>query len=162
MKESFVKIGNEHIFLRHSKIIPYKLTLLFVHGIGESGLCFKEALEDERFGKYNILIPDLVGYGRSSESKSGDNSFGSQIDMLFYLIKYFELNDVVLLGHSMGGDITTLLCSRDKYGKISKYINIEGDLTQHDLFVSSKAVEADRENRFPEWFENFFEMLSNV
>ncbi|MCF8068063.1 MAG: alpha/beta hydrolase [Desulfobacterales bacterium] len=156
MKESFIKVDDGYIYMRRNRtFIPYKKTLLFIHGLGESGLCFKEVLEDERFNKYNILIPDLIGYGRSSDSRSGDYSFASHVKMMFSLIDTLSLNEIFLVGHSMGGDITTLLCSRDLNRKVKKYINIEGDITQHDLFVSSKAVEADGNNCFPEWFESY-------
>jgi hypothetical protein len=37
--------------------------------------------------------------------------------------------DLIIIGHSMGGDIATLLCASDKRNMIVKFVNIEGGLT---------------------------------
>jgi len=44
MQESVFRLEGmkEYMFLRHNEINHGKTTLLFVHGLGESGLCFKE------------------------------------------------------------------------------------------------------------------------
>ena len=157
MRESYFKIDNEHMFLRHNKIIPDRMTLLFVHGLGDSGLTFEPVFADNRFRDFNIVAPDLVGYGRSSQAlKTGGYSFSAQVDRLWRLIKSKGLYKLIVIGHSMGGDITTLLCHSDNMSLVKKYVNIEGDVTQHDLFVSSKVAEAHAKGNFNSWFSNVF------
>ena len=52
----------------------------------------------------------------------------------------------------MGGDIATLLCASDKKNKIVKFVNIEGSITQFDLFISQEAVKAAESGNFTNWF----------
>ena len=156
MHESFVAIDNDYMFYRHNEILPGRQTLLFVHGLGESGLCFEEVFNDKRFQDFNILVPDMIGYGRSSKSEAGDYRFKSQITRLSGLLELYEVDKLILIGHSMGGDITTLFCADDHRGLVKQYVNIEGDITQFDIFISYDAVKADKENRFHEWFYDEF------
>lgn len=156
MKESIFNVGAEHLFLRHTEIKPERATILLVHGLGESGLCYREIFKDARFANFNIIVPDLSGYGRSTKAVNNDYSFDAQVNRLQHLIQQLELTNILVVGHSLGGDLTTLLCARDQQKLIQKYVNIEGDLTQHDLIISKGAVEAEREGRFGEWFYNDF------
>ena len=157
MRESYFKIDNEYMFISHNKIISDRTTLLFVHGLGDSGLTFEPMFTDNRFRDFNIVVPDLVGYGRSSQSlRTGGYSFSAHLDRLWRLIKSKGLYKLILVGHSMGGDITTLLCQSDNMSLVKKYVNIEGDVTQHDLFVSSKVAEAHARGNFNSWFSDVF------
>lgn len=160
MRESFIKIFDDYLFLRHSPLLADRPTLLFVHGLGDSGKTFQEVFEDSRFELFNILAPDLAGYGRSSAST--DYSFGAHTNRLWNLIEKLESRErieierLIVVGHSLGGDITTLFCDSDRRGKVRKYVNIEGDITQFDLFISGQAVEAANRGEFRQWFESAF------
>jgi pimeloyl-ACP methyl ester carboxylesterase len=159
-RESLIKILDDYVFLRHSPLLPNRPTLLFVHGLGDSGKSFQEVFEDTRFDLFNILVPDLVGYGRSSAST--DYSFGAHTNRLWILIERLESQErikierLIVVGHSLGGDITTLFCNSDRRGQVKKYVNIEGDITQFDLFISGQAVEAANRGEFKQWFESDF------
>ncbi|MFC1859856.1 alpha/beta fold hydrolase [Thermodesulfobacteriota bacterium] len=155
-KESYLKIENDYLFYRRGEILPGRKTLLFVHGLGESGLCFREVFEDNRFSAFNLIVPDLIGYGRSSKSAGGNYSFRFQISRLSKLVNRLEIEELILVGHSMGGDITTLFCREGPENIIKGYVNVEGDITQFDVFISNHAVAAYKENRFYEWFYNDF------
>lgn len=154
--ESFIQIGEEKIFLRHNEINSQRKTLLFVHGLGASGMSYREVFQDQRFHEFNLLVPDLVGYGKSSRSHPDVCGFDSHVQRLWKLLGKYEIRDLVLIGHSMGGDITTLMCASDSQGIIKKYVNIEGDITQFDLTFSSKAVEAAEKGNFLAWFQGEF------
>ena len=58
--------------------------------------------------------------------------------------------DVVLVGHSMGGMIGTLVASR--MPKLRAFINVEGPLTLADLDTARKAAES---KGFTRWFRDF-------
>ncbi|HLP59091.1 MAG TPA: alpha/beta hydrolase [Candidatus Deferrimicrobium sp.] len=161
MIESIIQLGEDSVFLRHNCIKPKCKTLLFVHGLGESGACFREVFQDRRFYEFNLMVPDLVGYGESSRSHSGGCNFDSHVKRLWQLLEKYETHDLIVIGHSMGGDITTLMCASDSRGIIKKYINIEGDVTQFDLFISSEAVKAGEKGNFPAWFREDF-MIATV
>ena len=161
MKETLFKEGNEYNYIRHDEIIPDRTTLLFLHGLGDCGLCFQEVFEDGRFDKCNIVVPDLIGYGKSSESTDGDYRIEAHIEKLWKIIADLEIRDLIVLGHSMGGDIATFLCASDRKNVIKKFVNIEGNITQYDLFISREAVKAAEEGNFTHWFYDEF-MKSKV
>ena len=124
MVETIFKDGSEFNYIRHDEISTDRMTLLFIHGLGESGQCFQEVFEDGRFDNCNIIVPDLIGYGKSSESVNEDYGFDTHIEKLWKIIEYFKVLDLIVIGHSMGGDITTLLCASDKNNKIVRFVNI--------------------------------------
>lgn len=161
MFETIFKEGNESNYIRHNMIMPGRMTLLFLHGLGESGQCFQEVFGDRRFDNCNIVVPDLIGYGKSSESADGNYSFETHIEKLWKIIEYFNIFNLIVIGHSMGGDIATLLCVSDKKNKIVKFINIEGNITQYDLFISQEAVKAGEAGNFTHWFHDEF-MVAKV
>jgi pimeloyl-ACP methyl ester carboxylesterase len=150
--ETIFKEGNEFNYIRHNEITPGRMTMLFLHGLGESGQCFQEVFEDGRFDKCNIIVPDLIGYGKSSESADGDYRFEVHVEKLWKIIAGLEINSIIVIGHSMGGDIATFLCASDRKNMIQKFVNIEGNVTQYDLFISREAVKAAEEGNFTHWF----------
>ena len=79
------------------------ITLLFVHGwcIDKSYWSYQS---DGFCSDYKIVTMDLPGYGNSGKDR-GDwsvEAFGSDINVI---IEQLQLDHVVLIGHSMGGDI---------------------------------------------------------
>ncbi len=156
MPEAFFKTGDELLYVRHNDPGPERRTLLFIHGLGDSGLSFEDVFDDARFDGFNLVVPDLVGYGRSSGCpRQNGYGFESHIARLWDLIRAWNLPPLTVIGHSMGGDLSTLLCRSDTGGVIEGFVNIEGVLTQFDLFISGRAVKADREGRFDPWFRKF-------
>jgi pimeloyl-ACP methyl ester carboxylesterase len=156
LNETLFKEGSDFSHIRHNEISPGRMTLLFLHGLGDCGLCFQEVFEDRRFDKFNIIVPDLIGYGKSSESADGGYGFEVHIEKLWKIIADLKLHDFIVIGHSMGGDIATLLCASDKKNKIVKFVNIEGNITQFDLFISQEAVKAAEADNFTHWFYDEF------
>ena len=161
MNEMIFEEGNEFNYIRHNEISPGRITLLFIHGLGDCGLCFQEVFEDRRFDKFNIIVPDLIGYGKSSESANGDYGFEVHIEKLWKIFADLKLHDLIVIGHSMGGDIATFLCASDQKDIIKKFVNIEGNITQFDLFISREAVKAAEDGNFTHWFYDEF-MKSKV
>lgn len=156
MNESLVRVDDGWIYVRHSKIRRRCPSLIFVHGLGESGLCFAEAFEESGFDRVNIVVPDLLGYGRSTASESRDYSFKKQVGRLWSVVDHFQLRNLTLVGHSMGGDIATLMCAGDSDERIEHLVNIEGALTPEDRFISSQAVAAADRGEFNAWLRTDF------
>lgn len=157
--ERFVHVGNEHLFTRHSDIRSNRPSLLFIHGLGESGLCFGEAFSCGLFPDYNLIVPDLTGYGRSSRAVNGDYSFAAQIGRLKELISILDVGRVTLIGHSLGGILGTLWAGWDR--AIKRLVNVEGNLTAADATFSKRAASAFEElrgefGRWRAWFLSEF------
>jgi pimeloyl-ACP methyl ester carboxylesterase len=156
LMDSFLSIFKNQIFVRKNRLHQGRKTLFFIHGLGESGLCFKEVFEYDKFDAFNIVIPDMTGYGKSSSSNSKDYSFKAQMRTLWEIMRRLGLSNITLIGHSLGGVMGTLTCSGDRNALIEKFVNIEGNLTQHELFISGQAVQAEERGEFHSWFSEIF------
>ncbi len=156
MNEMLFKEGNEFNYIRHNGLSSERNTMLFLHGLGDSGLCFQEVFEDSKLGGFNIVVPDMNGYGKSSASTDGDYSLKTYINRLWKILEETSVNDLIVIGHSMGGDIATLLCASDENNIIKKFVNIEGNITQFDLFISHEAIKAAENGNFAHWFYDEF------
>jgi pimeloyl-ACP methyl ester carboxylesterase len=150
IQQSMIEVSGAQMFIRHNGFLPSRKTILFIHGIGESGLCFSEAFHALPATEFNILVPDLPGFGKSSSATDGDYSFARQIPRLLELLEQFGIGEFHLVGHSMGGNIGTLLCQRHAEQVLS-FVNIEGDLTADNRYLVDQALQADIEGRFAEW-----------
>ncbi|MCD4653479.1 alpha/beta hydrolase [bacterium] len=130
-----------HLFFRKFTQPDPTGTLLFVHGLGESGLCFERIIEviikHPLLSAWNLLIPDLPGYGKSLKSKHPHSL--QQLAKLILEIMQNLPKPVVLIGHSMGGVIGQLVSESD-VNKPDAFINIEGNLTPNDCVFSSQAA----------------------
>jgi pimeloyl-ACP methyl ester carboxylesterase len=156
MQEHIFQLEDGWLFVRHRDLQRSRPVLLFIHGLGESGLCFKEAFESGPMKEFGIVVPDMMGYGRSSRAHNGDYGMDSQIRRLWRLADLLELESFYVVGHSLGGDIGTFMASSDTRRRIKGLVNIEGDLTPHDIFFSNKVVTAAESGNFSEWFEKEF------
>lgn len=79
-------------------------TLLFIHGLGSYLPAWKKNIEGLR-GKYRCIAIDLPGYGKSSKGPySGSMTFFAGVVADF--IRTQKLENVTLVGHSMGGQIS--------------------------------------------------------
>jgi pimeloyl-ACP methyl ester carboxylesterase len=72
MLQSMVSSDHGKYYLRYTNAKRGAPGVLFIHGLGESGLSFKEALAAAELSAYSLYIPDLLGYGRSSLASSND------------------------------------------------------------------------------------------
>lgn len=119
-----------------------KGTILYIHGLGESGLCFESLMTDPRLQDWNHLAPDLPGYGKSlwCPEPLGLQDFA---DRLRSLMKVLQISNVVLVGHSMGGVIGTLLMeSLDDatVPLVAGFANVEGNISMGDCGFSARAT----------------------
>jgi len=133
------KVNGGNMFFRHNDSAPDRETLLFVHGLGESSLSFQEAFESPSLSRFRIIAPDLLGFGQSSDAEYGNYSFDAQISGLIKLLDLLEVSSFTVIGHSMGGDLGTIICDEHPE-RVKRFLNIEGNLTSHDLFITELAI----------------------
>ena len=122
-------------------------TIFYVHGLGESALCFERLMADPRLAHWDHLAPDLIGYGKSGWDPE-PLALDEHVEQLELFLGRFHRNPVVILGHSMGGVIGLRFCER--FGdRVRAFINVEGNLTLPDCGYSSRVVEYSPD----EWLE---------
>jgi pimeloyl-ACP methyl ester carboxylesterase len=153
---STINVSGGTLFYRHTQIDSQRPTLLCIHGLGDSGQAFLEAFREADLQAYNIIVPDLLGYGKSSRASDDDYCFYRQITRLYQLLDGLGIMEFDLIGHSMGGDIGTLMCANDEQGRIQAFANIEGDLTQGDRFITNQALAAEKTIGFEFWLRHRF------
>jgi len=82
-------------------------TLLFVHG-----WCINKEYWNEQTnyfcGRYNVVTLDLPGFGMSGKNRT-EWTFDQYADDINEFIKAEKLKNVILIGHSMSGDILLLM-----------------------------------------------------
>jgi pimeloyl-ACP methyl ester carboxylesterase len=143
-------------------------TILFIHGLGDSSLCWKSFYADEQLTEYTLLAPDLPGYGRTRMSKGVGGGIKQHVEHLRSLIEETVGGPLLVVGHSLGGLIATYLVRAIEQEELKQsaekthepvrlvgLVNVEGNLTGADAFISSRSVKADQRGHFDEWYEAF-------
>lgn len=127
--------------------------LLWIHGLGESGLGLEEVVAHPSLAHYGHVVADLPGYGRSPWS---DEPLGLE-DMAGHLLRWMdrgELEPLVLVGHSMGGVIGQILAERAPERFVA-FVDVEGNLSEGDCVYSRHADGVPLE----EWTETVIDGL---
>lgn len=155
IESSITKIDDDWIFVRHTPLSSSRRTILLVHALGDSSLSFLEAFESSYLKNFNVIAPDLVGHGRSSEASDDDYSFGAQIKRLDKILDELRISEFFLVGHSLGADIATHFAANHT-NRVSGLVNIEGNLTPPDVVISKQATEAAATEDFEKWFREDF------
>lgn len=98
-----VQVNNNGVFINHKSYGEGEFTLLFVHGWCINQTYWSKQVEALR-SDYRIVTVDLPGFGESGINRESWSikKYGEDINTV---IEQLNLNNVILVGHSMGGDI---------------------------------------------------------
>jgi len=99
---SVIDIG-EHISIAYRDEGEGKDTLLFIHGLS-SYIPAWNKIFPELSKNYRCIAIDLPGYGKSSQGIFS-GSVNNYNNVIFRFIKKMKLDNVTLVGHSMGGHL---------------------------------------------------------
>jgi pimeloyl-ACP methyl ester carboxylesterase len=97
-----------------------KTTLLFVHGLGGNSSHWSQNLDDLST-HFRCIAVDLPGYGFSSQRTYATPTLTFYANTLLQFIQKQKLKNVVLVGHSMGGQ-TAIIATLQKPSVIKKLI----------------------------------------
>jgi pimeloyl-ACP methyl ester carboxylesterase len=141
-EEATMRHGLHHgVFLRQSGSDRRERTLLWIHGLGESGLCFESVIARPELAGWHHLVPDLPGYGRTAWQTS-PLSLADHADLLADLCSDLALGPVAVAGHSMGGVVALLLAERHR-ALVRGVVDIDGNKSPDDCTFSSQAAAQD-------------------
>lgn len=79
-------------------------SFLLVHGFLGSTFSFRK-LAPLLAQKYQVFSLDLVGFGKSEKSRTFPYSYDSYATLIIQFIKSMGLRNVIVVGHSMGGQV---------------------------------------------------------
>jgi pimeloyl-ACP methyl ester carboxylesterase len=101
--DTAITIRNNGVNIAYTDTGKNDTTILFVHGWAINKGYWADQVS--YFGKkYRVVTIDLPGFGRSGKNRNkwDTKAYGSDIDSV---IKALDLKKVILVGHSMSGDI---------------------------------------------------------
>jgi pimeloyl-ACP methyl ester carboxylesterase len=85
---------------------------LLVHGGGHGGWCYKKVARLLRVAGHEVYAPSLTGLGDRSHLLGPHIDLDLQINDIVQILKYEDLRDVILVGHSYGGMVITGVADR--------------------------------------------------
>ena len=87
-------------------------TFLLVHGAWHGGWCWQPTRRPlEQLG-HDVHTPTLTGLGERSHLAHPEISPDTHVDDILGVIRWRELHDIILVGHSYGGLVITGVASR--------------------------------------------------
>jgi pimeloyl-ACP methyl ester carboxylesterase len=81
---------------------PNGKTVMLFHGNNFGGFYFKAIIDALTREGFRVIVPDQIGYGRSSKPIAPYN-FNSQSRNTFLILQHEKIEKVAIVGHSMGG-----------------------------------------------------------
>ena len=132
-----------------------KETLILLHGFCENISVFNHQIAALQTS-YNLLCIDLPGFGLSTVIK--DVTIPKMADEVKLVIDYLEINDCVLLGHSLGGYVT--LAFAKKYSQLLKGFGLLHSTAAKDNFERlakrKQLINFIKKNGSETFFKTFF------
>jgi pimeloyl-ACP methyl ester carboxylesterase len=128
---------------------PEAPPLILQHG-GRDHCRSWDWVAQELMADWRIIAPDLRGHGDSAWSPDGDYTMGAFIYDFAQLIHSLGYDEVSIVGHSLGGNIST--CFTGLYpDQVRKLVNIEGLGPSPELQAELEAK--GLANRMRDWIE---------
>jgi pimeloyl-ACP methyl ester carboxylesterase len=87
-------------------------TYLLIHGGGHGGWCYKKVSKLLQAEGHEVYAPSLTGCGDRSHLVGPHVDLDLQINDVVQILRYEDLNDVILAGHSYGGMVITGVADR--------------------------------------------------
>jgi pimeloyl-ACP methyl ester carboxylesterase len=105
-------------------------TYVLVHGAWHGSWCWKRVRSALQAEGHEVLTPALTGVGERSHMLSPQVNLDTHINDVVNLIKWEELTDVVLCGHSYGGCVIRGVA--DRIGeRIAKLVYLDAFVLEH-------------------------------
>jgi pimeloyl-ACP methyl ester carboxylesterase len=124
--------------------VPGK-TFLVAHGAWSAGWSWKRMHPLMAAAGHRLIVPTYTGLGEREHLASPDNNLETHIQDLLGVIKFEELNDIVLVAHSYGGMVGTGVADRVPE-RIRQIIYVDAFVPQagQSLFDVVPAATAER------------------
>ena len=118
------------------------VTFLVAHGAWGAGYAWRKMHPLMAAHGYRLVTPTYTGLGERAHLASPANNLDTHIQDILAVIKYEDLRDIVLIGHSYGGMVATGVADRAR-DRISQLIYLDAFVPRNGeaLFdlVSSEA-----------------------
>ena len=117
-------------------------TFVLVHGAWHGSWCWKRVRKALQAQGHEVFTPTLTGIGERSHLLSPEVNLATHIDDVVNLVRWEELSDVVLCGHSYGGCVISGVADRIP-DRISELVYLDAFVLQdgesaHDALPSAQ------------------------
>ncbi|MCE3075963.1 alpha/beta fold hydrolase [Chryseobacterium gwangjuense] len=82
-------------------------TILLLHGKNFNGAYWGRTAKDLSDKGFRVIIPDQIGFGKSSKPQNYQFSFSQLADNTKAILDELKIDKAIVLGHSMGGMVAT-------------------------------------------------------
>lgn len=118
--------------------------LVFVHGFGSSKEFFADAFLVRSLDSFSLIALDLPGFGESPAIEGLTYSMLDFANLLFEALDILGITSFNLCVHSMGG-LIGIEMARMAPDRVRSLVNLEGNLTLDDCFMTGKILESSFE-----------------
>src|SRR5947209_3386414 len=92
--------------------------VVLLHGFSDAGPCWIRFASDLAT-EYDLILPDAAGHGRSSAPTQGE-ALGRAVTDVFGLLDALGLDQVAMVGHSMGASAAARGPARAGHGRLAR------------------------------------------
>ena len=103
---------------------PSPKTFLVCHGAWSAGWAWKKMHPLMRAAGYRLVTPSYTGLGERTHLANRSIDLETHIEDMLNVIKYEDLRDIVLIGHSYGGMVATGVADRAR-DRITQLIYVD-------------------------------------
>jgi pimeloyl-ACP methyl ester carboxylesterase len=86
---------------------PNGKTIMLLHGKNFNGAYWEKTAKDLSDKGFRVIIPDQIGFGKSSKPKSYQFSFSQLAENTKAILDKLGIDKTIVLGHSMGGMVAS-------------------------------------------------------
>jgi 2-hydroxymuconate-semialdehyde hydrolase len=97
--------------------------LLLLHGIPSSSYLWRDVI-DPLSMSFDVLAPDLLGYGDSDKRLDADLSIAAQARYMVAFMETLGVHQAAVIGHDIGGGVAQLMAV-DELGRVARLILID-------------------------------------
>ena len=90
---------------------PNGHTAMLLHGNNFGGFYFKAIIDGLTKEGFRVIVPDQIGYGRSSKPIAPYN-FNTQARNTWLILQSLKIDKVMVIGHSMGGMLAARIATQ--------------------------------------------------
>ncbi len=105
-----IKNQQQKLKMAYMDVLPAKpngKTIVLLHGKNFNGYYFEETATRLRKEGFRVIMPDQIGFGKSSKPMQFQYSFQQLAENTKSILDSLKINKFILLGHSMGGMLAT-------------------------------------------------------
>lgn len=105
-----LKSQNNDLKMAYMDVKPQKpngKTIMLLHGKNFNGAYWGKTTKDLSDKGFRVIIPDQIGFGKSSKPESYQFSFSQLAENTKAILDRLQIDKVIVLGHSMGGMVAT-------------------------------------------------------